>query len=45
MDTIKQLAEKASRLTTDPGVYLMKDSQGSIVYVGKANNLRNRVRS
>jgi excinuclease ABC subunit C len=41
----QQLAEQASRLTTSPGVYLMKDRQGSILYVGKAKNLRNRVRT
>lgn len=28
-----------------PGVYLMKDSSGSVIYVGKAKNLRNRLRS
>ncbi|MEM4391862.1 MAG: excinuclease ABC subunit UvrC, partial [Candidatus Nitrosotenuis sp.] len=28
-----------------PGVYLMKDSDGKIIYIGKAKNLRNRVRS
>jgi excinuclease ABC subunit C len=32
-------------LPTKPGVYLMKDGAGNIVYVGKAINLRNRVRS
>jgi len=32
-------------LPTSPGVYLMKDEQGQIIYVGKAINLRNRVRS
>ena len=30
---------------TSPGVYLMKDASGSIIYVGKAKNLRNRLRS
>lgn len=30
---------------TNPGVYLMKDASGSIIYVGKAVNLRNRLRS
>lgn len=28
-----------------PGVYLMKDASGSVIYVGKAKNLRNRLRS
>jgi excinuclease ABC subunit C len=28
-----------------PGVYLMKGSDGKIIYIGKAKNLRNRVRS
>ena len=28
-----------------PGVYLMKDDRGDVVYVGKAQSLRNRVRS
>ncbi len=32
-------------LPTKPGCYLMKDAQGQIIYVGKAVNLRNRVRS
>lgn len=32
-------------LPTSPGVYLMKDERGQVIYVGKAINLRNRVRS
>ena len=32
-------------LPTNPGVYLMKDERGEIIYVGKAINLRNRVSS
>jgi excinuclease ABC subunit C len=32
-------------LPTNPGVYLMKDERAAIIYVGKAINLRNRVRS
>jgi excinuclease ABC subunit C len=32
-------------LPTKPGCYLMKDSEGQVIYVGKAINLRNRVRS
>ena len=37
--------DKVRNLTTQPGVYLWKDGQGRIIYVGKAINLRNRVRS
>ena len=33
------------KLPTTPGVYLHKDSLGEVIYVGKAVNLRNRVRS
>ena len=32
-------------LPTKPGCYLMKDKSGKVIYVGKANNLRSRVRS
>lgn len=39
------LQTKLDNLPTDPGVYLMKNDQGEIIYVGKAINLRNRVRS
>jgi excinuclease ABC subunit C len=35
-------AEKARQFPAAPGVYLMKDSQGRVLYVGKAKNLRNR---
>ncbi len=38
------LKEKLETLPTDPGVYLHKNSEGKILYVGKAKNLRNRVR-
>jgi excinuclease ABC subunit C len=37
--------EKLATLPTRPGCYLHKDSTGTIIYVGKAINLRNRVRS
>jgi excinuclease ABC subunit C len=39
------LREKASQLPTAPGVYLYKNSSGDVLYVGKAKNLRARVRS
>ncbi len=39
------LREKTAQLTTSPGVYLMKDDKGGIIYIGKAKNLRNRVTS
>ena len=37
--------KKLETLTTQPGVYLFKDATGKVIYVGKAKNLRNRVRS
>jgi excinuclease ABC subunit C len=40
-----RLQEKLESLPTEPGVYLMKDRRGDVIYVGKAVNLRNRVRS
>jgi len=40
-----KLEAKLDSLPTEPGVYLMKDRRGDIIYVGKAVNLRNRVRS
>ena len=38
------LEEKLKTLPENPGVYLMKNSQGKIIYVGKAKILKNRVR-
>lgn len=40
-----QLKHKLSLLPEQPGCYLMKNVHGTIIYVGKAKNLRNRVRS
>ncbi|WNG15753.1 excinuclease ABC subunit UvrC [Cystobacter fuscus] len=40
-----KLEAKLEALPTEPGVYLMKDRRGEVIYVGKAINLRNRVRS
>ena len=38
-------AEKVRAFPTTPGVYLMKDAQGRVIYVGKAKNLRSRAGS
>lgn len=39
------IAELLKQLPNDPGVYLMHDKKGDILYVGKAKNLHHRVRS
>ncbi|MGA2653053.1 MAG: excinuclease ABC subunit UvrC [Terracidiphilus sp.] len=39
------LYEKIRSLPTQPGVYLYKNPEGEVIYVGKAKNLRSRVRS
>ena len=41
---LARLAAEVAKVPTDPGCYLWKDSQGSVVYVGKAKNLRARMR-
>jgi excinuclease ABC subunit C len=40
-----ELSERAEALPTEPGVYLFKNERGTILYIGKAQNLRARVRS
>ncbi len=45
MMTTEQVAEKLKTLPARPGVYQYFDANGKIIYVGKAINLRNRVRS
>src|SRR3982751_1139555 len=42
-DRIKHLHEKARGLPKSPGVYLMKDDKGRVIYVGKSSSLRERV--
>ncbi len=45
MDALEALKEKARRAPEQPGCYLFRDAQGDVLYVGKAVNLRNRLRS
>ena len=41
--TREELLEKANSLPLAPGVYLMQDKTGAIIYVGKAKKLKNRI--
>ena len=45
MDAPALISRKLDALPDAPGVYLWKDARGEILYVGKANSLRDRVRS
>jgi excinuclease ABC subunit C len=40
---LKELQDKSRRLPFTPGVYIMKDKSGHIIYIGKAKALRRRV--
>jgi excinuclease ABC subunit C len=42
---MKTIAEKLANLPSRPGVYLMRDKAGKVIYVGKAKDLRSRVRA
>jgi excinuclease ABC subunit C len=42
-ERITKLAEKARTLPKSPGVYLMKDDKGRVIYIGKSASLRDRV--
>ncbi len=44
-DRISKLADKAKALPKAPGVYLMKDDKGRVIYIGKSASLRDRVGS
>ena len=41
--TFEELKDKALSLPYEPGVYLMQDKAGTVIYVGKAKKLKNRV--
>jgi len=43
--TENHILDLVKQLPTNPGVYLMRDAQGKILYIGKASNLRHRVSS
>ena len=43
MSGLQRLRDKANSLPTVPGVYIMKDADGKIIYVGKSKKLKNRV--
>jgi excinuclease ABC subunit C len=45
IDYVFNLRDQVAELPTTPGVYLYKDAYGVVIYVGKAKNLRSRVRS
>ena len=45
MDVSERIEALLDSLPNKPGCYLMKDADGKVIYVGKAINLRNRVRS
>ena len=42
-EKLNVLKQKANRLPLEPGVYIMKDKSGEIIYIGKAKALKNRV--
>lgn len=45
MDRLDRLKQRLKELPERPGVYMHKNAEGEVIYVGKARNLRNRVNS
>jgi excinuclease ABC subunit C len=42
-ERLQRLSDKAKTLPKAPGVYLMKDEKGDVIYIGKSASLRDRV--
>ena len=45
MTRLERLRQKANSLPLNPGIYIMKDRDGKIIYIGKSKKLKNRVSS
>jgi excinuclease ABC subunit C len=45
MNLKSNILQRLSRVTQEPGVYLMKDAYGTVIYIGKARNLKKRLAS
>ena len=45
MQKLERLRDKANSLPMSPGVYIMKNADGNVIYVGKSKKLKNRVTS
>ena len=45
MEENNSLKEKMTSVPRSPGVYIMKDTQGKVIYIGKANDLKSRISS
>jgi len=45
MNPETEIHQKLTRVSNEPGVYLMKDTAGTVIYVGKARNLKKRLAS
>ena len=44
-EIVEALHQRTKLLPQEPGVYIMKDGKGQIIYIGKAKSLKNRVAS
>ena len=45
MNSENAIQQKLRRVSSEPGVYLLKDAEGRIIYIGKARNLKKRLAS